>query len=168
LLPVFICFFIFVLVSFSNLLIEFGNLNFFNNSFLNEKAFSVINLPRFQLFILIAPILSITLSEVIYNLFRKKNLNFNLSIFKVPRSKGYKFADIWYYIFSHLTLKFRFLLGITSFGFSYFNDAAKNFIHINLQKYSFFEHQSLVVAIFAILPLDFLDIYHIEYNMDFH
>ena len=155
LIAVFISFFIFLLASFPNLLNEFSNLNFFNNSFLNEETFSTINLPRFQLLLLISPILSITLGEILHNLFCKKNLVNNLSIFKISRSKGYKFADIWYFIFSHLTLKFRFLLGITSFGYSYFSDAAKDFIHINLQKYSFFEHQSFIVAIFAILALDF-------------
>ncbi len=152
---VLISFFIFILATFSNLIAEFKNLNFFNNSFFHEKAISLISLPRFQLLILFAPILSITLGEVIYNLLRKKKLFDNLSISKIRSSQGYKFADIWYFIFSHLTLKFRFLLGIISFGYSYFSDSAKAYIQINLQKYSIFDHSSFIVAILAILFLDF-------------
>jgi len=153
--------------------------NFFqntDNSFLKYILSRTVNLS----FFIFLPLIITTLFEAFRNFDTKNKSILDSSLGRISRSKGYKYADIWYWFFNFIQTKFPILIAFLTFGTSAFNSNLSK----NLRTFfsSFYDqifptsdlYFLTIVTIIAILLREFLNylrhriIHEIEFFWNLH
>ena len=157
-----ILFCVFLLISLYNhkiletyLNFDFSSLKGSDNS---ENSYSLngfIILALSKLLYLFAPILGVSLFEIFY--IRKKETKYTSSLARLTSSKGYPFADVWYYSFDTLGDEIPFIVTFLTLGLSSFNSGISEWfdqIYINLLPASLTVYSSSIFMIIGLLVSD--------------
>lgn len=146
--------------SFITRLDVFNILDSINESYIGNLSLKMIGS--------ILPIISIFLFEALRNRNNLKESLLNSSLGKIKSSKGYKYADIWYYIFSHLG-NLPIILFFLTLGSSYFNQGIADWFHKVYEKIIPLPSNSLSIIItflIAILLADFMS--YVRHRVEHH
>ena len=108
---------------------------------------------------LITPILMITILEMFRSKGNFKNRFFFTSLGRINFSKGYKFADIWYFVLEYVFGKFSKILTFVTLGFavlnsklsSWFSNLYSSILHIPSSQVI-----SLIIFLISVLTIDLL------------
>ena len=158
---------------------NFISANFFNNtdnSFLKFILSRTVNLS----FLIFLPLIITTLFETFRNSYNKNKSFLESSLGRISKSKGYKYADIWYWFFDFIQRKFPILIAFLTFGISSFNSNLSNDLRTFFSSFydQIFPTSNLffliIVTILAILLSEFLSyikhriIHEVEFFWNLH
>ena len=131
-----------------------GNIEFLKSQDLTPlNGFIILAFTKFLY--LLAPILSVSLFESF--IINKKNKSHISSLSRLSQSKGYPFADIWYYSFELLKDEIPFIITFLTLGISSFNSTISqwfNQIYLNLVPANLTAYSSAFFMICGLLLTD--------------
>ncbi len=129
-------------------LINNGEQVIYKSSFLK-----IINYPLKFLFLLF-PFLSVTIIEIFRNLNSNNSILRNTSLYKLRKSYGWKFADIWYFSLSIIWGKVPIISVLGTLGVAHYYNLYSDFVNIkinNLLPFPFIDNHLFIIFIFSIL-----------------
>lgn len=151
----------FLLYSLRNLYKINPDLIFFNKPIIEDIFINFASSNSNLIFKLIGsllPVLAITFFEFLKNLSDHNNILKSYSLGKLKDSRGFKFADIWYFVLSYLHKYPKFVFFLT-LGTSYFHEGLTNWfnnLYTSIFQTSFSSINTLIIFVFVILLADLL------------
>jgi len=111
----------------------------------------------FSYIFLHVPLIGITIYELFCNKITTGGFIFSkTSIYKIKKSKGWKYADIWYQIIPTISSKIPYLLPIASLGFLTFFSKFNDWLSSIYESTMLFTGSGFIIFCFAILWIDFM------------
>lgn len=134
-----------------------NNLNYIyeqNFDFIKKTISTLFKYPV-KLFFILFPFLSVSLVEIIRNSQTDKTSIFkNTSFYRLRKSHGWKFADIWYFLLSIFQSKLPFITLVGTLGIANYYNSYNDYLNQVLNKilpYSFINNNLFLIFIFSIL-----------------